>query len=121
MMAQRSVAYTDLPRVFMVFGIWDETNTLLSWSEMEQWVELLDLPVVPVLYRGTDFSEAVTAWERSYSPESSEGFVVRDAGRIHYDQFTERFAKYVRANHVRTSSDWRNRDDFARNGFTTGF
>lgn len=105
----------------MVFGMWDETNTLLSWSEMEQWVELLDLTVVPVLYRGTDFSEAVTAWERSYSPESSEGFVVRDAGRIHYDQFAERFAKYVRANHVRTSSDWRNRDDFARNGFTTGF
>lgn len=117
MLARRSVAYDNLPGVFIVFGIWDETNTLLDWDEMVEWAALLDLPVVPLLYRGTDFQEATAIWARTHDQETSEGFVVRDAARIAYEDFGSKVAKFVRADHVRTAANWRHRDDFALNTF----
>ena len=117
MYARRSVSYEDLPGVFMVFGIWDETNTLLSWDDTQEWADLLGLPVVPVLYRGNDYEDAISAWKSMKNDQESEGFVLRDAGRIHYDDFENKVAKYVRKNHVRTRSDWRHRDDFELNTF----
>lgn len=117
MYARRSIGYSNLPGVFLVFGIWDETNTLVDFDSMVEWADLLGLPVVPVLYRGTDFDEALSAWSKVRDPQVSEGFVLRDAGRIGYDDFDIRVAKYVRANHVRTSASWRHRDDFEVNGF----
>lgn len=117
MYARRSVSYENLPGVFIVFGVWDETNTLLDFDSMTEWAGLLDLPVVPLLYRGTDFQEATTIWARTHDQETSEGFVVRDAGRIAYDDFGSKVAKWVRADHVRTAANWRHRDDFAINTF----
>lgn len=117
MWARRSIAYTDLPGVFIVFGIWDETNTLLGWDDTVDWAVRLELPVVPVLYRGGSLSEARAAWSRSHTPETSEGFVVRTAGRIAADQFSLKVLTWVRAEHVRTEAAWRHRDDFAVNGF----
>lgn len=117
MYARRSVAYDNLPGVFIVFGVWDESNTLLDWDSMVEWAELLDLPVVPLLYRGSDFSEAISIWALTHNTDTSEGFVVRDAGRIAYDDFGNKVAKYVRANHVQTADNWRHRDDFALNTF----
>ena len=32
MYARRSVAYDNLPGVFIVFGIWNENNCLISWN-----------------------------------------------------------------------------------------
>ena len=115
--AERSVRYENLPGPYMVFGIWDETNTLLSFDEMTDYADMLGLPVVPVLYKGTDYQEAVTVWEKSLNDEISEGFVLRDAGRIPYEEFPNRVAKFVRFNHVRTNADWRHRTDFAYNSF----
>ena len=62
MWARRSIAYSDLPGVFIVFGIWDETDTLLGWDDTVDWARRLELPVVPVLYRGGSLSEARAAW-----------------------------------------------------------
>lgn len=115
--ARRSVAYDNLPGLYMVFGIWDDTNTLLSWDDMVEWCEMLDLPHVPLLYRGNDFDEAVNAWFQQRDEETSEGFVLRNAGRIAYDDFSMNVAKWVRAGHVRTRADWRYRDDFEVNTF----
>ena len=115
--ASRSVAYKTLPGVFMVFGVWDETNTLLDFDSMTEWAGLLDLPVVPLLYRGTDFKEATSIWARTHDQETSEGFVVRDAGRIAYKDFGFKVAKWVRKDHITTCADWRHRDDFAVNTF----
>ncbi len=117
MQARRSVSYDLLPGVYIVFGVWDETNTLLSWDDMVYAAESMGLPVVPLLYRGTDYKEAVTAWSKQRDAETSEGYVMRDAGSIPYDMFDKRIAKMVRANHVRTRADWRHRDDFAENTF----
>lgn len=117
MWARRSIAYGDLPGVFIVFGIWDETNTLLGWDDTVDWAQRLELPVVPVLYRGLSLTEARAAWARQRDPEASEGYVVRTAGRIPAAEFPVKVVKWVRANHVRTGASWRHRDDFAINGF----
>ena len=82
MWARRGITYTDLPGVFMVFGVWDETDTLLGWDDTVDWADRLELPVVPVLYRGVGLSTARAVWSRQRSAETSEGYVVRTAGRI---------------------------------------
>ena len=117
MWARRSIAYSDLPGVFIVFGIWDETNTLLGWDDTVDWARRLELPVVPVLYRGGSLSEARAAWRAKRDPESSEGFVVRSAGRIPAAEFSHKLLKWVRSEHVRTDAAWRHRDDFEVNEF----
>jgi hypothetical protein len=117
MWARRSIAYSDLPGVFIVFGIWDETDTLLGWDDTVDWARRLELPVVPVLYRGGSLSEARAAWSRQRDAERSEGYVVRAAGRIPAAEFGHKLLKWVRADHVRTGASWRHRDDFAVNEF----
>lgn len=117
MYARKSVSYDNLPGVFLVFGVWDEQDNLLSWDNICQYSELLDLPVVRLLYRGHDFDEASKAWGNSLNDEISEGFVMRHAEKIPGDKFSERVAKYVRANHVRTEDTWRRRDDYELNTF----
>lgn len=113
--ARRSVGYESLPAFFLVFGIWDADNTLLDWDATEEYAELLGLHTVPVVYRGSDAAEALSAWAKGQDTSGSEGFVVRSAGRIPATQFTKLVAKWVREDHVQTSDDWRRRDDFAVN------
>jgi hypothetical protein len=117
MWARRSVPYDDLPGVYIVFGIWDEQQVLRPWDETVEWAQLLGLPTAPVLYRGTDWDAATSAWRQQREEDSSEGFVVRDAGAFPQSEFGLHIAKWVRAGHVRTRDDWRHRDDFATNTF----
>lgn len=117
MYARRSVAYENLESPLYIIGIWNEKNTLISWADTVEWAQMLGLPTVPPIYEGADFKEATTVWGKNFNSETSEGFVVRDAGEIPYDEFSGHVAKYVRANHVQTSADWRHRDDFALNTF----
>jgi hypothetical protein len=119
MWARRSVGYADLPGVYLVFGVWNAGHTLLGWDEIVEWAGLLDLPLVPVLYRGADLAAARAAWSRQRDDERSEGFVVRRADPIPETEFGRRVGKWVRAGHVRTSAAWRQRDDFAVNGFAS--
>lgn len=114
--ARRSVGYDSLPDVYLVFGIWDETNTLLDWDTTMEFAELLGLHTVPVLYRGNDYAKALKVWSETKDTQTSEGFVMRNAGRIHYDEFPLNVAKWVRANHVTTDASWRGRDDWEENG-----
>ena len=117
MYARRSVPYENLPGPYIVFGIWNENNDLLSWDETVTWCELLGLPHVPVLYRGKSFDAAIKAWGAKLNPDTSEGYVVRDAGSFNYADFKNHVGKYVRADHVRTRADWRHRDDYLTNTF----
>lgn len=100
-----SIRYTELTSYFQVFSIWNEQNMCLSWDETLEWCALLGLDSVPVLYDGI--------WERfdrNYSKETSdeiEGYVVRVAGTFDYREFHSKVAKYVRENHVQTSTHWR--------------
>lgn len=118
MYARKSVAYENLPGCFILFGIWDESDNLLSWESTIEWAELLELPLPRVLYHGDEFNQATTAWGKILNDEISEGFVVRNARTFHADEFQNNVAKYVRSNHVRTSDDWRRRDDYELNDFS---
>lgn len=118
MYARRSVAYENLPSVYLIFGVWDENNMALPWALVQEFAAELSIPTVPHIYTGPSFDEAIAAWEKSGRTEDvSEGFVIRNAGGFHYSDFPENIAKFVRADHVRTRDDWRHRDDFAVNTF----
>lgn len=115
--ARRSVAYDSLDSFFLVFGMWDESGTLLDWETTAEMSELLGLKTVPVLYQGSNNIDALASWQNAgKNTDISEGFVMRSAGRIAASDFDKLVAKWVRADHVQTSDDWRRRDDFALNG-----
>lgn len=82
-----------LPGRFVVFGVWAD-SILQSWDDTVEWAALLSLPVVPVLYRGNDFT--VARGIRS----SGEGTVIRTAGTI--TDFPRHCVKYVREGFVPT-------------------
>jgi hypothetical protein len=49
--AKHAIYYTELPSYFICFNIW-RGDECLSWEETVEWCSLLDLHMVPVLYRG---------------------------------------------------------------------
>lgn len=107
--AQHSIAYRQLLRHFLVFGIYDG-ETCLSWDAVAEWCALLNQPIVPVLYRGVWDERAVRAcWtgRSTASPgDEQEGFVVRLADAFPVSEFSTSVAKFVRANHVQTDEHW---------------
>lgn len=105
--AKHSIHYRNLPGYFIVFGVWNEKNVCLSRDETEEWAALLDLPVVPVLWRG-GWNEAVlrALYSPEYEGDPCEGFVVRVARAFHYKEYRHVVAKYVRAGHVQTHAHW---------------
>lgn len=115
MYARRSVGYDNLSAYYLVFGIWDDDDVLLGWDDTVEFSSLIGLSTVPVIYRGNNFDAATIAWESNGLAGTSEGFVVRNPESIPLDAFGQNVLKFVRANHVTTSADWRHRDDFALN------
>lgn len=113
--ALHSIPYTKLEGYFYVFGIYDDKNQCLSWDETVEYAAMLDLPVVPVLYRGPWDEEKVKAcWtgNSTASPgDQQEGYVVRVADSFSYGAqdeglFSKFTAKYVRRGHVQTDQHW---------------
>ncbi len=104
--AKHSVAYNDLESYFQMFSIWNEKNESLSWAEVEEWANLLDLVTVKPIYRGVfDEKKIRETWEQ-YRP-THEGYVIRLEDSFHYSQFKHSIAKFVRSNHVQTSNHWK--------------
>lgn len=101
--ARHAIAYEDLTSYFQVFNIWNESNVALSWTDTLSWAGELGLQTVPVLYRGP-FDRAMihAAWEAL--SHTSEGYVVRPAESVPYDEWTQAVGKYVRAQHVQPST-----------------
>lgn len=116
--ARRSLRYADLEAPLLVFGVWTG-DTLLSWEDTVEWSSLLGLHTVPVLGFPESARHALGLWSARRDAESSEGFVVRDSREFPSGEFPMRVAKWVRANHVRTSAAWR-RAALDANGFATG-
>jgi len=100
--AAHSIHYTNLPCFFLAFSVW-ERERCLSWDSTLEWLELLELEPVPVLYRGVWDEELI----RNLDTEGQEGYVVRLARGFTYADFRTSVAKYVRAGHVTTSHHWR--------------
>lgn len=112
MYAIHSIEYTNLYSYFYMFGIRDNNNWL-SWDEVEEYSYLLDIPTVPVLFRGIinngkDLEELVNSFMKTGSKLGGdiEGVVIRVTDEFSNNDFKNNLQKYVRANHVTTDTHW---------------
>lgn len=113
--ALHSIAYNELPGYFMMFNVREVlSNIWYSWDEVELWAIELEVPTVPVLFKGIVKSEQeLKELTESFMIEPSkcggirEGVVVRVAHQFNDDEFSQCVQKNVRANHVQTSEHWK--------------
>ena len=104
--AEHSIAYDALPSYLMGFGVWNERNELLAWDDMSEWLDLLGIVRVPVLYDGIWDEKAIRKIAENMDFTKNEGIVVRVAGKIGYGEFRHKVAKFVRKDHVQTEKHW---------------
>lgn len=106
--AKHSIYYQALTSYFYLFSIWNEDNICLSWDETIAFAAELGIETVPVLYRGIFDEEKIkrTFTGISLFDGEQEGYVIRNAGSFHYDDFQYNLGKFVRMNHVQTSEHW---------------
>jgi len=107
-----SIEYSKLTSPFYLFGI-RENNIWLNWQQVEDWAFLLNIPTVPVLFKGkvNSFDELKELVDDLTSKKSKlggelEGIVVRNDGIFHNDDFKDNVQKWVRKNHVQTDIHW---------------
>jgi hypothetical protein len=107
-----SIEYTNLESYFYIFGVRDN-EIWIPWEQVEEYSYLLDIPTVPVLFKGVVNStkELQQIVEDLVSKSSElggqrEGIVVRTAGMFHNDDFADNVMKWVRKGHVTTDVHW---------------
>jgi hypothetical protein len=107
-----SIEYTNLESYFYIFGIRDN-DIWIPWEKVEEYSYLLDIPTVPVLFKGivNSAKELQQIVEDLVSKPSElggqrEGIVVRTAGMFHNDDFADNVMKWVRKGHVQTDVHW---------------
>lgn len=113
MYAIHSIEYTSLTSPFYMFGVRDN-DMWLSWDEVEEYSFLLDIPTVPVLFKGVvntekEFYELIGEFTKQPSKLGSdimEGVVARVAHTFHNDNFSTSLMKWVRKDHVQTDEHW---------------
>jgi hypothetical protein len=105
--AVHSIKYDDLSSYLLGFSIWNEQNICLSWDDTVEWFNLLNIPMVPVLYDGIwDEVKIRALYNEKTDRDIHEGYVVRIADAFDYRHFRQSVAKYVRANHVVSQKHW---------------
>lgn len=108
-----SIEYSNLKSYFYLFGVRDN-NIWIPWKSVEEYSFLLDIPTVPVLFKGiikTDKELKQVVDDLVSKPSElggqKEGIVIRNAGMFHNDEFSENVMKWVRKDHVQTTANWR--------------
>ncbi len=104
--AKHSILYDNLSSYFMGFSIWNEKNICLSWDETIEWFKLIGIESVPVIYDGIFDEEKLKALSKNNNWSGCEGYVLRVADEIHYSEFKNKAAKWVRENHIQTVKHW---------------
>jgi hypothetical protein len=107
--AKHSIFYEELESYFYGFSIWDERNVALDWDTTVMWFEELGITPVPVLMRGIfdeNMYKELKAMANSLDTTKHEGFVLRLAGEIPFDEFGTSVVKWVRKGHVVTDTHW---------------
>lgn len=107
-----SIEYTNLDSFFYLFGVRDK-NKFLTWREVEEYSYILDIKLVPILFKGSVESEEelFNLVEDLSSGESKlggkmEGVVVRVQGSFDQENFQNNVVKWVRKDHVQTDEHW---------------
>lgn len=119
--ALHSISYTDLPGYFLIFGVReDTTGEWWSWEMVKEMAREMGMPTVPyvatkIFRRAEDFEtvcKTLTSMASSCG-HTREGVVLRVADE--YRDPSTSLAKYVRANHVTSSTHWAHQE-LKRNG-----
>lgn len=113
--AVHSIEYTQLKHYFYVFAV-RELDKWLSWEEVNQYAQLLDFPVAPVIEIGTlpgeigknCFEEQILGYATrpSLLGGNREGLVVRVQREFGNSEFPNCIFKWVRSGHVKTDEHW---------------
>jgi hypothetical protein len=112
--AVHTIPYKNLDSFFLLFSIWNEKNTCLSWDETLEYAELLGLTTVPVLYRGPwDETLIKSLFKPEIDGNKCEGYVVRLAGEFQYGDFRKSVAKFVSGDFVIKHGHWSQQQIFA--------
>lgn len=107
-----SIEYTNLNSYFYIFGVRDN-GLWISWDEVEEYSYILNIPTVPVLFKGiidveSDFNLLIDKLVSSKSilGGEREGVVIRTYDSFDNDEFMNNVGKWVRKGHVKTTSHW---------------
>lgn len=108
MFAQHSISYTDLPSYFLGFAIFNEQNIMLDWDNTLLWFKLLGIDPVPVLWYSYFNDPAVIKLINNvdWFSQGKEGYVIRIARSIKFEDFQTYTGKWVRSHHVQTDEHW---------------
>ena len=111
-----SISYEPVKenRTFYAFSLRDATGMFASFSEVEEYAERQDIPVVPVLFRGMfrslkdiqSFIDGIQS-ERSALGGEREGVVLRLEREFPESEFGDAVCKSVRTHHVQSDQHWR--------------
>ena len=107
-----SIEYTNLDSYFYIFGVRD-SGVWIPWYQVEEYSYLLDIPTVPVLFKGVvntqkelkDIVDGLIT-KPSELGGQREGIVIRNAGTFNNEDFKDNVMKWVRAGHVNTDIHW---------------
>lgn len=113
--AKHSIAYDCLQSYFLAFSMWNG-EVCQSWDDTLEWLSLLDICCVPVLYDGKWYKGIETDFIPS-NTDIQEGFVMRIADSFTYSEFRSSVFKWVRPGHVQTTHHWK-REILVKNGLT---
>lgn len=105
--AKHSIQYDDLETYFMGFSLWYKGDCC-EWDYTMEWFELLGITPVPILFDGKWYAakDKLKSIEEKVG-EKSEGYVIRAANEFTMIKFPQNVCKYVRANHIQTTSHWK--------------
>jgi len=91
--AKHTIHYEGLTSYFKAFSVWVD-NVCLSWDETLEYLELLGLEPVDVIYDGIYDRKKIIEIFEQYPQD--EGYVVRIADEFTYGGFRTHVGKYVR-------------------------
>ena len=112
MEAIHSIEYENLTSIFYLFGA-RYKGVWVSWDEIEDYAFLLDIPTVPVLFKGVfDAEEELNKKVLELVSQPSalggerEGIVIRLYDEFYDSEFPNSLMKWVRKGHIKTDEHW---------------
>lgn len=105
--AEHSIKYNKLTTFFYVFGIVDlDRKVFLGVSDTLHLCNKYELEYVPILYQG-EFNPNFKVPAKSDFGDIIEGYVVKTVDEFPITNMNLHVAKWVRANHVKSSKHWK--------------
>lgn len=112
---EHSIHYDKLTSYFYMFAVLrnDDSPVWYAWDDVVLMSEVLQVPTVPVLWRGV-FNDEIELeakvnelmLEPSTFGKTKEGIVMRVADEFPLAGFSDNVCKWVRPNHVQTDEHW---------------